>query len=131
MSKIVDYAEEYIRLRTALEEAKAIETEAQKAFDELRKHRFVELMEDVGLESMRVKGVGTVSIATDAYTSIKAENKDAAYKWLEDNGFGDIIKNNVNSSTMKALLKDLSRKGIEFPENIFSFTPYSYVKITK
>lgn len=131
MSKLQMLAEKYILLRDKLAETKSEQTEAQKNFDELRKHELPELMEDLDIESVRLKGIGTVSLATDAYTSLKKENKAAGFAWLTKHGFGDIIKDDVNSSTMKALLKDLSRQGIDFPTDIFKFTPFTYAKITK
>lgn len=131
MSKVQDYSKKYLELRDKRDKAKKDAEEAQVVFDLFRKRDFVSIMEDMGVESMRVKDIGVVSITTDAYTSVKKENREAAYKWLKDNGHGDVIKNNVNSSTMKALLKDLRRQGVEFPEEIFSFTPFSYVKINK
>ena len=130
MNKIQEISESYIIARTVLAEAKSAEAEAQKAFDKIRKQELPDLLEELGVESMRVKGIGTVSLATDAYTSLKKENKPAGFKWLKDNGYGDVIKDDVNSSTMKALLKDLVRQGIEFPDDIFTFTPFTYAKIT-
>ena len=50
---------------------------------------------------------------------------------MKDNGFGDLIKDFVHSSTLKAFLKEQFREGEDLPEEIFSFLPYSYVAITK
>jgi len=36
-----------------------------------------------------------VTLKEDLYASIKDSNKAAAYKWLHDNGFGDVIKTKV------------------------------------
>ena len=124
-------AERMVTVKSALESAKAAVAELQKEFDDIRKFQLPEAMEAEGMESTRLPDVGTVSMRTDAYASIKGGCQDEAYQWLRDNGYGDIIKDFVHSSTLKAFLKEQFREGQELPELLFSFSPYSYVAITK
>jgi len=124
-------AEEMVNVRAKLDQAKAVAAELQKEFDDLRKVQLPEAMEAAGMESTRLPNIGTVSIRTDAYASIRGGQQDGAYQWMKDNGFGDLIKDFVHSSTLKAFLKEQFREGEDLPEEIFSFLPYSYVAITK
>ena len=128
---IKQLAEEMVNVRAKLDQAKAVAAELQKEFDDLRKVQLPEAMEAAGLESTRLPNIGTVSIRTDAYASIRGGQQDGAYQWMKDNGFGDLIKDFVHSSTLKAFLKEQFREGEDLPEEIFSFLPYSYVAITK
>tara|TARA_R110000803_G_scaffold80259_3_gene146027 strand:+ start:331 stop:729 length:399 start_codon:yes stop_codon:yes gene_type:complete len=128
---IKQLAEEMVNVRAKLDQAKAVAAELQKEFDDLRKVQLPEAMEAAGMESTRLPNIGTVSIRTDAYASIRGGQQDGAYQWMKDNGFGDLIKDFVHSSTLKAFLKEQFREGEDLPEEIFSFLPYSYVAITK
>lgn len=50
------------------------------------------LMTEIGLSSVGLVGGGKVEIKPDFFTSVTEENKPQAFKWLEDNGNGGIIK---------------------------------------
>jgi hypothetical protein len=124
-------AERMVSIKSDLETAKKVVAELQKEFDSIRKFELPEAMEAEGMESTRLPNIGTVSMRTDAYAGIKGGCQDEAYQWLRDNGFGDLIKDFVHSSTLKAFLKEQFREGEQPPESMFSFSPYSYVAITK
>lgn len=49
------------------------------------------------------------------YASIKAECKEAAFQWLRENGYGDLIKEQVNTQSLTSLYKELDDNG-ELPE---------------
>ena len=69
---IKQLAEEMVNVRAKLDQAKAVAAELQKEFDDLRKVQLPEAMEAAGMESTRLPNIGTVSIRTDAYASIRA-----------------------------------------------------------
>ena len=114
-----------------LDECKKVQTVLQKEFDELRKVALPDAMEDAGLESVRITGVGTVSLRTDAYASIVSGQTAAAYQWLAENGHEDLVKEYVQPSTLKAFLKEQNVNGEILPEELFKFSPYTYASITK
>ena len=52
--------------------------------------------------------------------AIKVENREAAYAWMRNNGFGDLVKNQVTCSfgrnedeKASSLISDLSERGLE------------------
>lgn len=49
-------------------------------------------MQEIGLQSMVLDTGQKLKIAQEVYASIPAENKPLAYKWLNDNNFGGLIK---------------------------------------
>ena len=52
-------------------------------------------MDSVGMVSLELESGFSVVIKDGVDAGITKKNKDAAHKWLNDNGFGDIIKNEV------------------------------------
>lgn len=124
-------AHEMKRIREELDDAKEHSSTLQKQWDDLRKVHIPNKMEELGIESVRVKGVGTVSERTDAYCTTPAKNKHALYEWLEGHGHGDLITDTVNASTLKAFMKEQIMLGNDVPDDIVNFNPYTYVAITK
>ena len=124
-------AEKMVAVRAKLDASKVATAELQKEFDDIRKVQLPEAMEAAGMESTRLPNIGTVSMRTDAYASIRGGQQEEANQWMRENGFGDLIKEFIHSSTLKAFLKEQFREGEHLPEEIFTFSPYSYVAITK
>jgi len=122
---------EMARTKDLLVDAKIVSSELQKDWDALRKKWIPEKMEELGIESVRITGVGTVSERTDAYCSVPAANRQALYEWLEEHDHKDLITDTVNSSTLKAFVKEQILLGNEIPDGIIKFEPYTYVAITK
>lgn len=126
-----DLAKRMIETRDHLEELKKKQAEAQKRFDHLRKHRIPDEMENMGVETVKLTGVGRLSLRAEAYAGFAKGKQAQAIAWLEENGHGDIVKETVHNSTLKAFLKECVREGEELPEDLFSFTPYMQATITK
>ena len=124
-------AHEMKEVRERLDNTKAESSELQKQWDDLRKVHIPNKLEELGIESARITGVGTVSERTDAYCSVPAANRQALYEWLEAHDHGDLITDTVNSSTLKAFMKEQIMLGHEVPDDIVNFNPYTYVAITK
>jgi len=77
----------------------------------------------------------TVSYSQDYSISIPKDARDSAYGWLEQNGLGDIITTTVNSSTLKATIKELNNQNKPMPpEDLIKVTPipkYSVVRSSR
>ncbi len=74
----------------------------------------------------------TVSWTTDKSVSIPKDAKDGAYQWLVDNGLGDLITSTVNSSTLKATLKEWDRQNKPMPpEDLFTINDLPKYSVTK
>ena len=56
------------------------------------------LFAEVGLSELKLADGRHLKVTNYYGASVKAEKKRAAYAWLRDNGFGDLIKNQVSCS---------------------------------
>ncbi len=52
-------------------------------------------LQEKGLTSIRLNSGTEVSVTEDIRPGILVANKAHCFQWLRDNGFGDLIKNNV------------------------------------
>ena len=65
-------------------------------------------------------GLSELKLSEYFRASIKVENRELAYTWLKNNGFGDLIKNQITCSfgrneeeKASSLVSDLNEKGLE------------------
>ena len=78
------------------------------------------LFSEVGLSELKLSDGRKIKVSEYYRAAIKVENRDAAYTWLRNNGFGDLVKNQVTCSfgrnedeKASSLVSDLSEKGLE------------------
>lgn len=128
---LTDMVFEMQATRRDLDDAKQVVTDLQRKWDTLRKVAIPDKLEDMGLDSVKVKGVGTVSKRFDAYCTVKGGMAHELQIWLQERGDGDLIKPFVNPSSLKAYMKELFDEGEEIPEAYVNFSPYTKVVITK
>jgi len=115
-----------------LDKLAEIKTCIQKYYDFLRYVRTPEVMEKLGVESARIENLGLVYLLSDYNISMKADSRPEAMAWLVQNGFGDILQESVNPSTLKAVLKkEVLAKGKEVPEHLFNVSPFTRSQIKK
>lgn len=58
----------------------------------IREETIPSAMQELGLESLVLDTGQKLKVQQEVYASIPAANKQAAYRWLNDNGFGGLIK---------------------------------------
>ena len=56
------------------------------------------LFSEVGLSELKLSDGRKLKVSEYFRASIKVENRELAYTWLRNNGFGDLIKNQVSCS---------------------------------
>ena len=124
-------AELQLNMSEIVDRASAVKAELQKLYDFTRFTMVPAVMEDEGIESAKVEGVGRVYLNSDVNVSVRAGKSEDAQVWLVDSGNGDLIKETINSSTLKALVKSMMKKGEEVPAEIFNVSPYTRAQIAK
>lgn len=131
MPTLQERAQEFLSLKADLEAAKEECSSIQKVFDTLRQVTIPDEMDSAGISSANFPGIGRLTLTADLFAGIQPEQQQAAYFWLQQNGHGDLIKDYVHPSTLKAFIKELMEGGIILPEAIFKATPFQRASVTK
>lgn len=95
--------------------------------DELRLKLIPEAMAEQDIRSLTIEGVGRVQLAMDLYATIT--NKHEGYEWLKANGYEGLVTEYAQPSTFKAAVKLAIKDGQQFPEELFSITPFTRASI--
>lgn len=119
------------RMDECTKAADLLKKELQKGFDFIRFTAMPAVMEKADIESGKVAGIGTISLISDLNVSIRADCKELAYRWLDDNGHGDLIQPTINSSTLRAFAKDRVRAGDPLPTELFNITYNTRAQVTR
>ena len=87
------------------------------------------LMENDGIENIRLEGIGTVYLTSGIRASINQQVKPLAYQWLEDNGHGGLITQTVNAQSLTSALSARMKSGAEIPDELFKIFAYTMAAI--
>ena len=126
----LDLEEEIIEIEKELKDRK-------KELFLLTSSTIPELMKEIGLTSFSLDTGETVDIKHIVKASIAVKNKVAAFKWLRDNNFGDIIKNQVvinfdrgQDEQAAEVVEEANKKGLapEQKESVHAMTLTAFVK---
>lgn len=129
MSKVMgsvnpDNIPEILKLFKALHEGSTLVDAIKKVVDSVYDYYATEVIpaafERNEVDSVHMFGRNFI-LSGQFFASIKAENKEAAFKWLKDNGLSNLIMPNVNSRQLtSALSSKLEDEGITAPSDIIS-----------
>ena len=99
--EIRSLSDEVLKLRTLEDEMKREEEalkEKQKEVDRISQDVIPTMLSEMGLSSLKLADGSSVDVKPFYSASISVKNREAAYKWLREQGLGDIIKNDVTVS---------------------------------
>lgn len=85
---MVEREKEVSRLEQELKEAKA-------ALAAVQTEDLPRMMEEIGMKLVMLADGSKVEVVDDVHCGITEARRDAAHKWLVDNGFGGLIKTQV------------------------------------
>jgi hypothetical protein len=80
-------------------EIKTIEEKLNKVKEQekfLSEHAIPSLMQSSGISMIKLEDGTEVKVSPYYYAKISEDKKEAAFTWLRENGFGDLIKNNIS-----------------------------------
>lgn len=118
-------------LRDTIDRLAEAESAITSVYEHLRKIELPQRMESEGVENIAVAGAGRVHVQAEIEARIPAEQKDAAFQWLEDHGHGDLIKPTVHTMSLKALVKELLAASEEIPEELIKIHIYEKAVLRK
>jgi len=157
IQRAVRLAELLIQLRSNVER---LETELAMAKSDVRRieqEDLPDLMQELGLETFKLKTGETVEVKSEVECGISEERRSAAHDWLSSNGFGGLIKTEVvvrfgrneheaavacaesvggemvervHPSTLKSFVKEQMEAGKPIPFDLFGVRPFNRVKVT-
>lgn len=114
------------------EEAEAELKEANDEFDVLRFELIPSKMEEEGVEKVTYEGIGRLQLASDIRIQCLAAQKPGFFTWLRKHKLSDLIKEDINSSTLKAWVKSRIKAGKELPPgDLVKVEPITRASITK
>lgn len=89
------------------------------------------LFEQAGIENVPLSEGFRVGTSTTIRASIKPDQKQNAYAWLEETDRRDIITEVVNASTLSALAREMREKNEDLPEEFFTVADINNTSVTK
>jgi hypothetical protein len=102
-----------------VEKAEFLLKAAKEKLRVLTEETIPSVMQELGLTSLVLDTGQKLSVKQDVYASIPSGNKREAYDWLNENGFGGLIKISVDVEYGKgeaelaiALFKELQERGL-------------------
>lgn len=128
---VIDCVKRMARLESRMLEAKDLMHRLNGEYDVLRTEIIPGKMEDAGLQNMKVTGIGQVVLTADAMVSVKAGLKVKLFAWFRKNNLDDVIKEDINASTLKSFVKNRLKKGEPIPDELLNVTPITRASITK
>ena len=98
--EVTTIAQECVRLKTKEDELVSLEEQVKnkkEEIDEISSRIIPELLAEQGLSAIKLADGSNVSVKKEFRCTLPKDEvkREAAYKWLRDQGLGDIIKNNI------------------------------------
>lgn len=124
---LMDVAEELEQLTMEVDEEETRLKEKKSRLTELKTQTVPELMQSAGLVAASGKGSFTlrsgakIHLKTDMHINVTKEQKPAVITWLKKNKHGDLVKEEVNTQTLKAFCRERMEDGDKLPPGV---TPY-------
>jgi len=130
-SSFKELAEAVRDLKAEIKSREAATKKLKATLEEIQTEILPAKMEAEGMQTVTVAGVGRLSNAPQFRASVKAEHKMDMQEWLRINGFGEMIQETLNSSTLKAWVKEQMEEGNEVPTDYLNLHSFDLVTLTK
>ena len=95
---------------------------AKEKARQLREETIPSSMQELGVEKLTLSTGQTITIKQEVYASIPADSKNTAYGWLEEHGFGGLIKTAVSAAFGKGELTQAQQLAGELIKQGFEAT---------
>ena len=126
-----ELALEMYTLKAAIDKLGKEKSALQKDFDILRHNIVPDKLDEEEMQNITVKGIGRLGASPMLQVSVLAKNRELLHEWMTDNGFEDLVSGTINSSTLKAWVKEQMDAGSEIPENLIEIRPFMMATLTK
>jgi len=108
-------------------------SKAKSARDVLAMNVIPDLMDEQGVATVNFKDIGRLQVQSDIRCSVAPEYKEKIKDWMHENGFGALVKPTINSSSLKAFVKEQMGKGDKgkLPSEMLNIHPFSRATLVK
>lgn len=104
-SEVVELAHEYGEEKRSIKVAES-SVEARKSALAKVEEKLYAMIEATGMTSFSTAEY-TYYTRIDSYASVDAGNREAAFKWIRDEGYGDIVKLTANAQSLTSVVKQV------------------------
>ena len=107
----------FMELRTTeaeLDRLDALVTAAKQLRAKLEE-QLVKAMDDAMVNRITIDGT-TFFRRTDSYPKVKEGEQEALFRWLQEEGRGDMIKPTVNAQSLRSLVIERSKDNLPLPD---------------
>ena len=98
VDKLADKIQEMQAIQKALEADEAQIKQKKKHLDYLSGEVIPTMLSEMGLSFLKLADGSSIEVKTNYSATITQAKKEEAFKWLRENGLGDIIKNEISVS---------------------------------
>lgn len=130
-NKIQDNARLLKKVKSIREDLEKLKTSLFPIEKYLSYEVIPEQLEDFGLDSVKITGLGNVFTETSYFVTPIKEKQEEIKEFLFENGKGELIKESINTISLKSAILRLQEEGKEIPKELFKLTPYTKTKIRK
>ena len=128
---VVEFTRAFVTMRTLKDQIEEALKPFDKFYEEVKGIKLPAAFEAHGVPTVTLEEGYRVTVAHNVRASVKGGQRDAAYKWLEDNGLGDIITQTVNASTLSALARSMAEENRELDSELFTVAIMPTTSVTK
>lgn len=121
LATIAQLAHEQLRLQAEVDDAEEALKYLKEQLRAVERGKLPEALAKFGLSSFRLTDGGEISVKDEVYAGIAETKRAEAFKWLEETGNDDIIKNELSlnfgkgqDAETEALVKVLNERGYSF-----------------
>jgi len=98
IQSLADQVERLENLNQEIEKKEKDLKQRKKDLEHISGEVIPTMMAEMGLSHLKLMDGSSVDVKPNYSANITIANRDAAFKWLRDNGLGDIIKNEISVS---------------------------------
>jgi len=95
LGEISDLVKEQTRLEDIIENLETKTKEFKKELKRVQEDRLPDALLELGIKSFKMNDGSFIEVKKHYSASIPPKHKEEAFKWLNEHGFGDLIKNQI------------------------------------
>lgn len=88
-------------------------------------------MDEEGVSTVNVKGYGRLTVSQQMRANVPSDKAPLLRQWLRENGYEALITEGVNSSTLKAWVKERIAECEDYPADLINLHTYEQATLTK